>query len=87
MITVTDLAAEKLAEILAEEGQPEAALRAANTKFTARFQQVEAALADSGRNAADIGLAELDRLWEEAKQAERKSPPPGAATTDPPQKE
>ena len=27
MITVTDLAAEKLAEILAEEGQPEAALR------------------------------------------------------------
>ena len=27
MITVTDLAAEKLAEILAEEGQPKAALR------------------------------------------------------------
>ena len=27
MVTVTDLAAEKLAEILAEEGQPEASLR------------------------------------------------------------
>ena len=53
--------------------EPEAALRAANAKFTARFHRVEAALADSGQSAADVGLAELDRLWEDAKQAERGS--------------
>ena len=63
---------------------PEAALRAANAKFIARFLQVEAALADSGRNAADVGLAELDRLWEEAKRAERGPSAPGPAPTDPP---
>ena len=51
--------------------EPEAALRAANAKFTARFHHVEAALAESGRGAPDVGLAELDRLWEEAKRAER----------------
>ena len=50
--------------------EPEAALRAANAKFTARFQQIEAALAESGQNARDVGLAELDRLWEEAKRVE-----------------
>ena len=50
---------------------PEAALGAANAKFTARFHHVEAALAASGRRADDIGLAELDRLWEEAKRVER----------------
>ena len=50
---------------------PEAALRAANAKFTARFQRVEAALAESGQSARDAGLPELDRLWEQAKRAER----------------
>ena len=61
---------------------PEAALRAANAKFTARFHRIEAALAESGRNAADVGLPELDRLWEEAKQAERGAVAPGAGATD-----
>ena len=61
--------------------EPEAALRAANAKFTARFHRVEAALAESGRSARDVGLPELDRLWEEAKQAERGSLEPGTATT------
>ena len=51
--------------------EPEAALRAANAKFTARFHHIEAALAETGQNARDVGLAELDRLWEEAKRAER----------------
>ena len=58
---------------------PEAALRGANATFTARFRHMEAALAASGRTAEEVGLAELDRLWEEAKRAERdpagKSPP------------
>ena len=61
---------------------PEAALRAANAKFTARFQWVEAALAESGQSARDVGLPELDRLWEEAKQAERGLSASGAAATD-----
>ena len=50
---------------------PEAALSAANAKFTARFHHVEAALTGSGRRADDVGLAELDRLWEDAKRGER----------------
>ena len=50
--------------------EPEGALRAANAKFAARFRHVEAMLAESGRDAADVGLAELDRLWEHAKRAE-----------------
>ena len=62
--------------------EPEAALRAANAKFTARFQHVEGALAESGRDAGEVGLAELDRLWEEAKQAERRSSTV-SGTTDP----
>ena len=67
--------------------EPEAALRAANAKFTARFHHVEAALADSGRNAGDVGLAELDRLWEKAKQAERGPSAPGSKTANPTQEE
>ena len=63
--------------------EPEAALRSANAKFTARFHQVEAALADSGRNAADVGLAELDRLWEQAKRAERGPSAPGSKAANP----
>ncbi|MDE0392340.1 MAG: nucleoside triphosphate pyrophosphohydrolase [Rhodospirillales bacterium] len=62
--------------------EPEAALRAANAKFTARFRHVEAALGNSGRDAADVGLAELDRLWEEAKRAEHR-PRAVAASADP----
>ena len=61
---------------------PEAALRAANAKFTARFHRIEAALAESGRSARDAGLPELDRLWEEAKQAERGRAAPGAVSAD-----
>ena len=62
--------------------EPEGALRAANAKFTARFRHVETALASSGRDADKVGLAELDRLWDEAKQAERRSSA-GPATADP----
>ena len=62
--------------------EPEAALRAANAKFTARFHRIEAALAKSGQSARDVGLHELDRLWEEAKQAERGRAASGTAATD-----
>ncbi|MGY6632476.1 MAG: nucleoside triphosphate pyrophosphohydrolase [Alkalilacustris sp.] len=49
---------------------PEAALRAANAKFTRRFGAVEAALAARGRRPEDSTLAEMDALWDDAKRAE-----------------
>ncbi|HEX5931680.1 MAG TPA: nucleoside triphosphate pyrophosphohydrolase [Methyloceanibacter sp.] len=51
---------------------PEAALRDANAKFLRRFATVEEALAKDGRKAEDATLEEMDRLWDEAKAAERK---------------
>ncbi|MFN4099135.1 MAG: nucleoside triphosphate pyrophosphohydrolase [Pararhodobacter sp.] len=50
---------------------PEAALRAANDKFTRRFRSIEAALAAQGRRPEDSDLAEMDALWDAAKAAER----------------
>ncbi|SFI23254.1 nucleoside triphosphate pyrophosphohydrolase [Jannaschia pohangensis] len=50
---------------------PEAALRAANTKFTRRFEAIEDALAAEGRGPAQSDLAEMDRLWDAAKRAEK----------------
>jgi nucleoside triphosphate diphosphatase len=52
---------------------PEAALRDANAKFVRRFASVEAALAKDGRKPEDATLEEMDRLWDEAKEAERKT--------------
>jgi ATP diphosphatase len=48
---------------------PEAALRAANAKFTRRFHAIEAALAAEGRTPAESSLAEMDALWNAAKAA------------------
>ncbi len=50
---------------------PEAAVRAANAKFTSRFEAIEATLAAWGRTPADSDLAEMDGLWDAAKRAER----------------
>ena len=52
---------------------PEAALRAANAKFTRRFAAIEAALARDHRTPADSTLAEMDALWDAAKRAERQA--------------
>lgn len=49
----------------------EAALRAANSKFTRRFGAVEASLASAGKRPEDSTLAEMDALWDAAKRAER----------------
>ncbi len=49
---------------------PEAALRGTNAKFVRRFQYIEQALAAKGRSPDDASLDEMDRLWDEAKQAE-----------------
>jgi len=51
---------------------PEAALREANAKFVRRFKSIEEALAKEGRRCEDATLEEMDRLWDEAKEAERK---------------
>ena len=50
---------------------PEAALRAANAKFTRRFASIEVALAQDGRRPEDSDLAEMDALWNAAKAAEK----------------
>ena len=50
---------------------PEAALRAANQKFTRRFHGVEARLLASGKSPAQSNLAEMDTLWDVVKRAEK----------------
>ena len=50
---------------------PEAALRAANQKFTRRFHAIERKLAQDGRTPAQSTLAEMDLLWDQAKAGER----------------
>jgi len=47
---------------------PEDALRGATNRFIKRFQQMEAEAARSGRTLDSMSLAELDALWESAKQ-------------------
>jgi ATP diphosphatase len=47
---------------------PEAALRAANSKFERRFRHMEACLAEQGRAPRDAGPEELEALWARAKQ-------------------
>ena len=46
---------------------PEEALGRATDKFIARFKTVEALAAQTGRPMEDMELAELDKLWEQAK--------------------
>ena len=53
---------------------PEAALRAANAKFTRRFARIEDWLAETGRTPADSDLAEMDALWDRAKLEEKNDP-------------
>ena len=53
--------------------EPEEALRAANTKFTRRFEGVEAKLAEIGKTPAQSDLAEMDALWDAVKVDERKN--------------
>tara|TARA_R110002074_G_scaffold67651_5_gene159242 strand:+ start:1080 stop:1949 length:870 start_codon:yes stop_codon:yes gene_type:complete len=53
------------------EIDPEAALRAANDKFTRRFRFIESELARQGRRPADSDLAEMDALWDAAKAREK----------------
>ncbi len=51
---------------------PESALRKTNRKFRNRFQWVEARLHERGTRAADASLDEMEGLWQQSKQLERK---------------
>lgn len=50
---------------------PEAALRGTNAKFERRFRRIEAWLAEQGRTPVESTLAEMDGLWERAKDEEK----------------
>ena len=59
---------------------PEAALRAANAKFTRRFGRIEDWLSESGRSPTDSDLVEMDALWDRAKAEDKaKAAGKGAA--------
>jgi ATP diphosphatase len=53
------------------EVDPEAALRAANAKFSRRFARIEDWLAEAGKHPSDSDLAEMDALWNRAKAEEK----------------
>lgn len=53
------------------EVDPVLALRGTNVKFRRRFGAVERRLAEQGKRPQDVGLAEMDAIWEESKREER----------------
>jgi len=55
---------------------PEEALRGSANRFAARFAHMEQAAKARGRSLSEMTLAEMDRLWEEAKSAEGNKPQP-----------
>ncbi|MPZ16441.1 MAG: nucleoside triphosphate pyrophosphohydrolase [Luteitalea sp.] len=48
--------------------EPEAALRAANDKFTQRFEAMQQALAEGGKAMDEVTLDEMDAAWNAAKR-------------------
>jgi MazG family protein len=50
------------------EIDPEESLRAANAKFERRFRHVESQLVSRGLTPRDVGMAELEALWNRAKR-------------------
>ena len=50
---------------------PEEALQATNRKFMRRFEAMERAVRSKGKNLDQLTLEEMDRLWDDAKSAER----------------
>jgi ATP diphosphatase len=53
------------------EADPEAMLRATNHKFEQRFAAIEHALTERGKSPEQASLAEMDALWDAAKEAEK----------------
>ena len=52
---------------------PAALLRQTNQKFERRFAAIENALAANGKTPSEATLAEMDKLWDDAKAEERRS--------------
>jgi len=55
------------------EIDPETALRRCNKKFNRRFRYLESKIKSQGRELRDTSLAEMDKLWDEAKRQEQTS--------------
>lgn len=53
-----------------EDIVPEEALQATNNKFTKRFRYIETKASENGLKLKDMTLAEMDKLWDEAKELE-----------------
>lgn len=53
--------------------EPEVALNGTNNRFAKRFAHVEARVEASGKKWQDFSLSELDRFWDEAKNAEKQA--------------
>ncbi|MDD5558447.1 nucleoside triphosphate pyrophosphohydrolase [Candidatus Methylomirabilis sp.] len=49
----------------------EEALRKSTTRFTTRFRYIEEALRQDGRCLSEVGLEEMERLWQQAKSRGR----------------
>jgi nucleoside triphosphate diphosphatase len=67
---------------------PEMALRGTNAKFERRFAYIERALAAQGQSLDNASLAEMDALWNEAKEKQAAPHPsslrtPGPISRDP----
>ena len=55
---------------------PEAALERTNLKFIKRFNYLESETMLKGKSLHDMSLAEMDVIWDEAKNKEKESPIP-----------
>lgn len=53
---------------------PDNALEQTNQKFIRRFNYLEQKVRGMGRKLSEMSLSEMDEIWEEAKQAEKKTP-------------
>lgn len=51
---------------------PELALEKANKKFERRFRHIEEKSSERGYNLAEMSLEEKDKLWDEAKEIEKR---------------
>jgi ATP diphosphatase len=61
---------------------PEAALRAANSKFTRRFKAIEDELARRGKTPAQSTLAEMDAIWDRVRAEDRVAKTPEQKNQD-----
>jgi MazG family protein len=50
---------------------PEEALQSTNRKFMSRFGSMETRVREQGKDLDELSLEEMDKLWDEAKAAER----------------